>query len=293
MQAFHRISRRLTLAGLFCGLAATLLPAHAQDAAALRAHYDSTRSALDASPFKRPLTLQSEQRADLLQGDVYARIDQPFATARTQLQGTQHWCGILILHLNVKGCHAKGPNLALIVGRKFEQPESDGYRLEFAYRETSVADDYLQVQLDAGEGPLGTSDYRIVLETIPIDAKSSFLHMSYAYRYGTAARLAMQGYLATVGRDKVGFTVTGRGADGQPSYVDGVRGVLERNTMRYYLAIDAYLASTGLPAAQQLEKRLADWYDSNERYARQLHEMSRDEYLAMKRKETQAGDKGS
>ena len=31
--------------------------------------------------------------------------------------------------------------------------------------------------------------------------------------------------------------------DGQPQLVGGVRGVLERNTLRYYLAIDAWLAA--------------------------------------------------
>jgi len=42
-----------------------------------------------------------------------------------------------------------------------------------------------------------------------------------------------------VGSDKVGFSIVGQGADGQPTLVGGVRGMLERNTMRYYLAVDA------------------------------------------------------
>jgi hypothetical protein len=39
---------------------------------------------------------------------------------------------------------------------------------------------------------------------------------------------------------------------GQPDYIGGVRGLVERNTMRYYLAIDAYLST--LPVRP--EKRL-------------------------------------
>ncbi len=62
-------------------------------------------------------------------------------------------------------------------------------------------------------------------------------------------------------------------------------GLLERNTMRYYLAIEAYLGAYSLPPAEQEEKRIHTWWSSTERYARQLHEMSEDEYLAMKRKE--------
>ena len=96
------------------------------------------------------------------------------------------------------------------------------------------------------------------------------------------ARLAMKGYLATVGSDKVGFTTSGTDAQGQPDYVGGVRGVVERNTMRYYLAIDAYLDA---PGAQNRDKRAGLWFDSTERYARQLHELDRSEYLGMKQKE--------
>jgi hypothetical protein len=55
--------------------------------------------------------------------------------------------------------------------------------------------------------------------------------------------------------------------------------------MRYYLAIDAYLSAYGLPAAEQPEKRIREWYASTERYAQQLHEMEQSEYLDMKRKE--------
>ena len=97
----------------------------------------------------------------------------------------------------------------------------------------------------------------------------------------------MQGYLATIGRDKVGFTATGKLANGQPAYIQGVRGVVERNTMRYYLAIDAYLAALAAPPEEQLEKRMQHWYNATDQYARQLHEMERDDYLKMKRSEYQ------
>jgi hypothetical protein len=64
-----------------------------------------------------------------------------------------------------------------------------------------------------------------------------------------------------------------------------VLGLLERNTMRYYLAIDAYLSAYSLPPGDQAEKRIREWYTSTERYAEQLHEMDQAEYLEMKRKE--------
>ena len=132
---------------------------------------------------------------------------------------------------------------------------------------------------------MGTKDYRVVLEVTPLDAKRSFLHLSYAYSYGMMASVTMKSYLATGGRDKVGFSVVDNKADGQPIYVRGVRGVVERNTMRYYLAIEVYLGALSTPVSKQLEKRLNDWHTAVERYPIQLHELERAEYLEMKRKE--------
>jgi hypothetical protein len=72
-----------------------------------------------------------------------------------------------------------------------------------------------------------------------------------------------------------------------PDYIGGVRGVVERNTMRYYLAIDAFLsARRALPEAQ-FEQRLQAWFSAVERYPLQLHEVDRLAYLEMKRAEQQ------
>jgi hypothetical protein len=194
-----------------------------------------------------------------------------------------------MLHLNVKGCTWRGSGgasmLNVAIGRKFDQPVADAHKVEFVYRVTANTADYVQIQLSAETGPLGTKDYHIVLEATPIDAKTSFVHMSYSYGFGLAARLAMQGYLATLGRSKVGFTIVGRKSDGTPVYAGNVRGVIERNAMRYYLAIDAYLAALAALPGEQPEKRIRGWIASVERYPRQLHEMEADEYLVMKRKE--------
>jgi len=67
----------------------------------------------------------------------------------------------------------------------------------------------------------------------------------------------------------------------------GVRGAVERNAMRYYLAIDSYLDSLGAPAGQQVERRIQGWFNATERYPRQLREMDRPTYVAMKRNEVE------
>ena len=55
--------------------------------------------------------------------------------------------------------------------------------------------------------------------------------------------------------------------------------------MRYYLAIDAYLASLAAPEGEQVERRIQAWFNASERYARQLREMDRATYVALKRGE--------
>ena len=95
----------------------------------------------------------------------------------------------------------------------------------------------------------------------------------------------MRVYLGTSGRDKVGFSRVAGEQDGEPRYIGGMRGLVERNTMRYYLAIEAYLGALSAPPAQRVEKSLRDWFAAAERFPRQLHEMDLGNYLAMKRRE--------
>jgi hypothetical protein len=148
-----------------------------------------------------------------------------------------------------------------------------------------ASSDYLKILLDARQGPMGTSDYHIAMEAVPLSGARTFVHLTYSYRTGLAARLATKTYLATAGSGKVGFTIVSRQPDGRPNFINGVRGMIERNTMRYYLAIDAFLAATKAAPDLQLERRLQTWFAATEQYPRQLHEIGRDEYLEMKRTE--------
>ena len=258
-------------------------------ATALRAKYAELRGKLDDNPFQKPLHLESSETSGKLAGSMYALLRHPFPTVQSALKEPEHWCDILILHLNTKYCRASaqgaGTVLKVNIGRRSDQPIEQSYRVEFAYHVIDAGPEHLAVVLDAEKGPLGTRNYRILLEAVPLKDGQSFLHLAYSYGYGTGAKLAILAYLGTAGRNKVGFTVTGRSDDGQVVYIDGLRGLIERNTMRYFLAIEAYLGALSLAPSAQLEKRLVDWYASVERYPRQLHEMEQKEYLAMKRKE--------
>lgn len=255
-------------------------------AAALQARHATLQAQLADNPFGRPLVLQSEQGARRIEGEVHAVVEHPYPAVSAALSDPGRWCDILILHLNNKYCRRTEANGAtrvdLRVGKKHPQAVHAATLLSFAWRPAVVRSDYLAVQMQAQEGPYDTRDYRLLVEAVPLDGQRTFLRMGYGFSYGRASDLAMHLYLGTIGRDKVGFTrVDGDG------YVGGMRGVAERNTMRYYLAIDAYLDSLAAPPSQRLERRLQAWFDATERYPRQLREVDRDAYLRMKRDEVQ------
>src|ERR1700743_2331086 len=184
----RRAANRLlqpTLA-LFAAFAATGA-AHAQDAAALHAKFESLQDKLAHNAYGRPLVLQSTQTSDRLEGEDYARGEQPYPMVQKALQGTDNWCGILILHLNVKMCHAQPTGLDMALGRKYDQPVDDAYKLHFDYKPVANGADYLRAELTSGDGPLGTKDYRIAVEAAPLGATHTMLHMSYAYGFGFPA----------------------------------------------------------------------------------------------------------
>ena len=264
----------------------------AGSAAALGARFGELKYEISNNQFQRPLYLHSTETADTLSGEIYAMVNQPFASASTGLSQASQWCDVLMLHLNTKFCKetengSVGTQLHVAIGKKFDQPVDKAYRVDFVYKLVARTDKYLQVRLNADEGPLSTRNYLILLEAAPAPSGQTYVRLSYSYSYGTIAQLAMKAYLATVGRKKVGFTMVRDTPDAKPEPVSGVRGVVERNTMRYYLAIEAYLGALNAPAASRVEKSFRDWFLATESYPRQLHEMEQGDYLDMKRKEYQ------
>ena len=183
---------------------------NADPAAELRDRYAALNEQLEKSPLQKGLHLESVESSGTLQGDIYAVIDYPVAQVRDTFTTPGDWCEALLLHLNIKNCQVgmegESTTLSVAIGRKFEEPLSDAYRVEFAYAVDATASGYTEITLDADQGPLGTRDYHISLEFIGIEKEQTFLHVRYSYRYGSMAQLAMSAYLATIGEGKVGFT---------------------------------------------------------------------------------------
>ena len=257
------------------------------NAAVLRDKHAALSQELSKNQYRRPLFLESTESGNKVSSTAYAVLDSPFSTVGATLKQPGLWCEILILHLNTKYCHADadaGPaTLTVNIGKKTPQALTDAFFLDFSYRLIESSQNYLAVQLNADKGPLGTTDYRLELQAVPLAEGKTFIFLRYSYGFGSTGRFAMQTYLATLGRGKIGFTRISQ--DQKTDFVGGMRGAVERNTMRYYLAIEAYFASLKQPQANQLNTRLNQWFDATEEYPEQLHEVDKPSYLAMKRDE--------
>ncbi len=270
------------LALLLAAYASPVIIAAQEDTgpAALKHKYDQVKPQLENNPFGRPLHLDSGDANGKMRGDVYAVLDHPFKRVSDGLASAKQWCEVLVLPFNVQKCESDGgKSLKLYVGRKPTSPIEEATQLDFAYAVAARSAEQILVKLSAPSGPAGTKDYLITFNATPLDDKRTLVHMHYGYSTGAMSQMAMKTYLSTSGSDKVGFSSE------NGKLVGGTRGVMERNTMRYFLAIDAYLDTLGKPATARFDK----WFGSTEKYAKQLREMNRDEYLAIKQGKTGAG----
>ena len=125
----------------------------------------------------------------------------------------------------------------------------------------------------------------MVVEAVLIGGQT-LVHMGLSYTTSLVSRLATNTYLSTLGRGKVGFSLDEQQAD-HPAYVTGEKGIIERNVMRYYLALTVYLDTLHLDPATAFNARAEAWYDLTEQYALQLHELDKQEYLDAKKREHQ------
>lgn len=256
---------------------------------------DSWREVIVASPLEEPLAVASEERSYSVSGSVHARLEQPFAELPEALGSPAAWCQTLFLHLNVKGCFHDGASdgaaLRLYVGRRHHEPLAEAERLDLRLRLAADQPSYLEMVLEGDQGPYGTRAFRLQLRAVPDLDGASLVQLRYSLVYGMTARLALRGYFAFGGRDRVGFSEE-PGEGGRPRPVGGMRGMIERNVMRFYLALVAHLETWTLPEAERLETSLSRWFTLTERYPEQLREIDRGAYLEMKRREQERQRRG-
>lgn len=276
----------VAVAALSAGLALAAADDTTAAPAGARQHLAARHAALAPRLAPQQPVIESSHAPERASAEVYAQLPQPWPALAAALRQPAQWCQALVLHLYVKRCVPGPGTLTLHVVSRADAGMEQAQALPLAFKVSMSEPGYLQVRLTAGQGPMGLRNVELLYEAMPLGSSASFVHFRYESGFTTLGSWAMQAYLATRGRDKVGFSAA---ADDQPpGTIRGTRGVVERNAMRYHLALATYLDSLALPEAERAEYRLGSWFDATERHARQLHEVGRDDYLAMKRRERPA-----
>lgn len=268
---------------------AATAPAAPEEESLLRAAHEQNQARLENSIFGLPLYLDSFVQENLVQVDVHGILGEPFAELAEALANPINWCEIVFLHPNTKACTStetpQGSRLVFYLGRKHYQPPHESNQVSYRFQVVARRETYLDILLLAEDGPFGTRNHRIAVQALPLDQERSFVRVSYSYASSLRLRLAEHAYFTTLGAGKVGFTVVGDDALGNPVHIDGARGAVERNAARYYFAIQAFMHALPAPTQDRLHLRLEHWYDLTDRYRKQLFELERDEYLEIKVRE--------
>jgi hypothetical protein len=248
--------------------------------------YHGNKARLETNSFGLPLFLDSYERDGRVQVDVYGIFDYPFASVVDVLKVPANWCDIASLHPNVKACTYRELQdawlLTFYLGRKVYQLPEDTRQIIYQHRNVDQRQGYQDIVLSADEGPFGTRDHRIRFEALTLDGGRTFVHVVCAYRDSVALRLAEKAYFATLGSGKIGFTVTGTDKNGEPVYIGGARGAIERNAVRYYFAIQSFMNTLHYPEESRFSMRISEWYDLTNRYRQQLFELDKKDYLTLK-----------
>jgi hypothetical protein len=254
----------------------------------LQNQYQALRDIARFGPFGVPLSVQSEDRDDRVTAEVYGIIEHRFEEVKAVLTSPASWCEFAPLHSNVKACtfqnHSHETLLTLYVGRRYYQSPEDASLQPYQFAVHTGEPGFLSVALSSSKGIFGTTAHRWQLEAAGVDGRT-VVALRSSYVPSVLTRVMTAVYLATVGRNKVGFSREDAGLAESPRFVKGFRGLVERNVMRYYLAFEVFLDMRSLPVAHRFEASINAVYDVNEQYATQLHDMEKVEFLDAKRRE--------
>jgi len=258
------------------------------NAAQLRNQYQELRDHAQSGPFGLPLSVQSDDRDDQVSAEVYGIIEHPIEAVKAALSSPASWCEFAPLHLNVKACtfqtQSRETILTLYLGQKYYQTPERASSQMYQFAVHAVEPDFVSVGLSAPKGLFGTTAHRFELEAAGVDGRT-VVALRSSYVPSVVTRVMTTIYLATVGRNRVGFSREDTGPATSPRYVKGFKGLVERSAMRYYLAFEAFLDFESLPVDQRFEASINAVYDLMDHYPIQLHDMEKAEYLDAKRRE--------
>ena len=290
----RRHARRICLLLLLPSLLLVLLPHESWGLEGglprLSGRYPELQEAARRGPFGLPLQVRSEERETLVSAEIHGIIDHPFRALAATFTDPGGWCDFLVLNPNIKTCtfrrEAQESLLTLYIGSKsYRAPESATEQV-YRFLVRARQPEYVAISLTAPRGLLGTTAHRFEFEAGSVAGKT-VVALSSSFEPSMLSKLLTGIYLSTLGRNRIGFSREATEAGVPAGYVRGVKGMIERNVMRYYLALKAFLDTSDRPADRQFEARASLAYDLMDLYPAQLRQMKKAEYLDIKSREHQ------
>lgn len=250
----------------------------------LVAHYRELTTHVDDNPFHAPVAVRSDEQGDTLSAEVYGVLDQPFSVIAEELGEAQAWCAFMTLSLHIKACTwtPATSTITLYVGTKDYQTPDEAYEVQYRFK-ASREPELIVIELESSHGPMGAKRNRLTVEAMSMNGET-ILHFTSSIEMSTVSRLATATYLATLGRHRIGFSLIDDG-EGKKTPVKGVKGMIERNAMRYYLALQTHIEQRKEPETLRFERSINSWFDLTERYHDQLYEVPREKYIENKKRE--------
>ncbi len=249
---------------------------------ALLDKYHQIETALEKNADLVPFYVESSENKNASHVDIYGTIHYPFEIVQKEFLVPTNWCDILLPHPDVRACtYKKVPDTWLLNIYNVDKPSElldDAYQMKFVYRVSALQPLYFDIALTAPEGPSHTKDHQFRFEAIPLENNQTFIHLRYSFRYSALGYFLMKIF----GGSRIGFSITGTDGAGNPVYVSGLRGSVERYVVCDYLAILAYFDTLETPADQRFERRIGQWYDFTTYFKKQLSELKKEEYLKYK-----------
>jgi len=226
-----------------------------------------------------PIHVQSGAHKGVLNAEVYGELDYPIKDLAGILAIPANWCQFTVLHPNVKACTGGQNLLTLHVGRKLLKSVDDADVMKFRFRTLYLDNEYFKSSLEGDKGPMGIRNYRFEVEAMNVGGKT-FVRIQFSYKSKLYTKLLTSAYVAT--HRRIGFSVIGINKIGQLIYSKGKKALIERNVMRCYLALIAFMDTKHMNTEDRFEVRTTYWFNLMERYFPKPYDVDRKKYIITK-----------
>ena len=189
---------------------------------------------------------------------------------RGALESAATWCRVSLLVPDVRGCQVnEGEQTVITLSLRSGGTEAVR-EIEHVLRVDNMDPQLIHVVFRADRAAMGVREAG--LSVVARQGTTGVeLELEYGLRPSIRSRLATSAYLAGKADNRPGISYS-TSSDGTREYVTGLRALIERNAMRYFLALLATLETNNLAST------IDAWYDMASRYKADLPEQNKEEY---------------